>query len=186
MRAVARTSGVSVPTVELVFRTKPQLLRAAIAFAIRGDAEPLPMLQRDWAREASATGSAAEFLAIVARVLTDSAARSAGLVLAAFEAAHIDESMRALADQLRAQRAETAEWIVGGLLMRSRLRAQVTRAQAIDTIWLLMDPHGFCALTRDRGWSPEQFERWFTDSVFSLLLAPTSPAAVDEPHPPPR
>jgi hypothetical protein len=36
-----------------------------------------------------------------------------------------------------------------------------------------MDPHGFCALMRDRGWTPEQFERWFTDSVSRLLLAAT-------------
>jgi AcrR family transcriptional regulator len=170
-RAVASAARVSVPTVELVFGTKPQLLRAAISFAIRGDAKPIPMLERDWAASAEAASSLADFLAIVGRVLTDAAQRSAGLVVAAFEAAHVDESMRALADQLRAQRAETAAWIVDGLMKRSSLRAEVGRDQAIDTVWLLMDPHGFCALTQDRGWAPEQFERWFTDSVCRLLLA---------------
>jgi AcrR family transcriptional regulator len=171
MRAVASAAGVSVPTVELVFGTKPQLLRAAISFAIRGDADPVPMLERDWALRAEAAGSVAEFLAIVGRVLTEAAQRSAGLVVAAFEAARVDESMRALADQLRAQRAETAAWIVDGLIKRSSLRAEIGRDRAIDTVWLLMDPHGFCALTRDRGWTPEQFGRWFTDSVCRLLLA---------------
>ena len=171
MRAVASAAGVSVPTVELVFRTKPQLLRAAISFAIRGDAEPVPMLKRDWAATAQAAGSVADFLAIVGRVLTEAEHRSAGLVVAAFEAAHFDESMRAVAGQLRAQRAETAGWIVDGLMKRTSLRAEIDRDRAIDTVWLLMDPHGFCALTRDRGWTPEQFGRWFTDSVCRLLLA---------------
>ena len=171
MRAVARAAGVSVPTVELVFGTKPELLRAAIRFAIRGDAGPIPMLERTWAVTAQAEGSAAGFLAVVARTLTEAAQRSAGLVVAAFEAARLDESMRALADQLRAQRAETAAWIVDGLMTRSSLRADIGRDQAIDTVWLLMDPHGFCALTRDRGWSADRFGRWFSDSVCRLLLA---------------
>lgn len=170
MRAVAGAAGVSVPTVELAFGTKPQLLRGAISFAIRGDAAPLPMLQREWAQGAETAGSVAEFLAIVGQVLVDAAQRAAGLVVVAFEAANLDESMRALADQLRAQRAETAAWIVDGVMKRSPMRAEVSREQAIDMVWLLMDPHVFCALTRDRGWSSEQFERWFTDSVPRLLL----------------
>jgi AcrR family transcriptional regulator len=179
MRAIAGTAGVSVATVELVFGTKPALLRAAINFAIRGDAEPVPMLKRDWAASAQAAGSLADFFAIVGPVLADAAQRSAGLVVAAFEAAHVDESMRALADQLRAQRAETASWIVEGLTKHRSLRAEIGRDRAIDTVWLLMDPHGFCALTRDRGWTPEQFGQWFTDSVCRLLLAPAdAPAAV--------
>jgi len=187
MRAVANAAGVSVPTVELVFGTKPTLLRAAISFAIRGDAEPLPVLERDWAATAQAAGSVTEFLAIVEPVLTEAERRSAGLVVAAFEATHMDESMHPVADQLRAQRAETAAWIVDGLITRASLRADVGRDQAIDTVWLLMDPHGFCALTRDRGWTPEQFGRWFTESVCRLLLDPADAAttiAQDRPSPP--
>ena len=170
MRAVASAAGVSVPTVELAFGTKPQLLRAAISFAIRGDADPIPMLDREWAARAQAAGSVADFLAIVGAVLAETAPRAAGLVVAAFEAAYVDQSMSALANQLRAQRAETAAWIVDGLMKRSTLRAGIGRDQAIDTVWLLMDPHGFCALTQHRGWTPEQFGRWFTDSVGRLLL----------------
>ena len=112
MRAVAEAAGVSVPTVELVFGTKSELLRAAISFAIRGDAEPVPMLKRPWAQRAQEASSVADFLAIVGRVLVEGQQRSARLILAAFEAANHDESMSALADQLRGQRAETAAWLV--------------------------------------------------------------------------
>ena len=171
MRAVAQAAGVSVPTVELVFGTKSKLLRAAVSFAIRGDAEPIPMLKRRWAQRAQEAVSVADFLAIVCRVLVEAQQRSAGLILAAFEAANHDEPMSALADQLRGQRAETAAWLVDGLIGRASLRGEVTREQAIDTIWLLIDPHGFVALTRDRGWTAEQFGAWFIDSVQALLLA---------------
>jgi TetR/AcrR family transcriptional regulator, regulator of autoinduction and epiphytic fitness len=163
--------------VDLVFGTKAQLLRAAISFSIRGDADPVPMLQREWAASAAASRSASDFLGIVARVLVDAAQRSAGLVVAAFESAHHDESMRALCDQLRAQRTETAAWIVDGAIARAPLRPEIDRDHAIDTLWILMDPRVFCALTHERGWSPERFELWFTDSVARLLLAPDGTAA---------
>jgi AcrR family transcriptional regulator len=171
IRAVAEAAGVSVPTVELIFGTKSRLLRAAISFAIRGDGEPVAMLKRPWAQRAQGASSVAGFLAIVGRVLVEGQQRSAGLLLAAFEAANHDESMSALADGLRGQRAETAAWLVDELIRRTSLRGEITREQAIDTIWLLMDPHGFIALTRDRGWTPERFEAWFIDSVQKLLLA---------------
>jgi AcrR family transcriptional regulator len=171
MRAVAQAAGVSVPTVELVFGTKSQLLRAAISFAIRGDGEPVAMLRRPWAQRAQEASSVADFLAIVGRVLVEAQQRSAGLILAAFEAANYDESLSALADRLRGQRAETAAWLVDELIRRASLRGEITREQAIDTVWLLMDPHGFVALTRDRGWTAKRFETWFTDSVNQLLLA---------------
>jgi hypothetical protein len=91
--------------------------------------------------------------------------------------------MRPLADQLRAQRAETAEWIVDGLIARGSLRPETRREEAIDMVWLLMDPHGFCSLTDDRGWTPQRYERWFTDSVCRLLLDQTEPAAGTTPAP---
>ncbi len=161
----------SVATVELVFGAKSQLLRAAISFAIRGDAEPVPMLKRPWAQSAREASSVAGFLAMVGRVLVEGQQRSAGLILAAFEAANHDESMLTLADQLRAQRVETAAWLVDELIRRASLRGEITREHAIDTVWLLMDPHGFVALTRDRGWTTGRFEAWFIDSVHKLLLA---------------
>jgi AcrR family transcriptional regulator len=170
MRAIAETAGVSVPTVELAFGTKARLLKAAIDVAIAGDDEPVPVLERQWAARAVATTSVADFLAIVGGVLREAATRSAGLVVAAFEGASTDADMRALADQLSRQRATTVAWIVDGIIQRSPLRPDISRQAAIDTVWVLMEPVVFQRLTRLRGWSPEQFERWFTDSIPRLLL----------------
>src|SRR5207344_3024220 len=52
MRAVATDAGVAVPTVELAFKTKARLLKAVIDTAIAGDDEPVPMLAREWAKQA--------------------------------------------------------------------------------------------------------------------------------------
>src|SRR3954468_20280223 len=90
IRAIAAQAGVSVPTVELLFGTKARLLKAAIDAAIAGDDEAVPGLARRWTSVAIAATSADEFLSVVARVIGAAQARSAGLVLAAFEGSSKD------------------------------------------------------------------------------------------------
>ncbi|HZD66978.1 MAG TPA: TetR family transcriptional regulator [Acidimicrobiales bacterium] len=173
MGAIAAAAGVSVPTVELAFGTKADLLKVAIDVAIAGDDEPVPVLERPWAAHARAARTTNAFLAAVAEVLAEAAQRSDALVLVAFEAARSDERLTGLAAQLKAQRSVTAAWIVDGLAARARLRPDVDRAHAIDVIWLLMDPAVFDRLTTDRGWSPERFAAWFADSASRLLAGYT-------------
>jgi AcrR family transcriptional regulator len=170
MRAVAADAGVALPTVELAFGTKARLLKTVIDTAIAGDDEPVPMLEREWAARAQAAAGPAEFVAVFAQVLVDSAQRAAGLTLVALEAARIDEDIAAIATQLMTQRQVMATWLVDGLVRRSSLRNGVDRAAAIDTVWTLMDPALFCRLTGDRDWSTLRFRDWFTDSTLRLLL----------------
>jgi AcrR family transcriptional regulator len=170
IRAVAAAAGVSIPSVELAFGTKAQLLKTAIDVAIAGDDAPVPVLDRDWATRARATEGAVEFLAAVGRVVRPAMSRSAGLVLAVFEAAPTDADMQDLADRLAAQRATTVAWIVDGLRQHAALRAGLNRRHAIDQLWLLMDPAVYQRLTRYRGWRPAQYERWLVDSIARLLL----------------
>ncbi|MPZ84930.1 MAG: TetR family transcriptional regulator [Actinophytocola sp.] len=172
VRAVAARAGVSVPTVELAFGTKPRLLKSAIDVAIAGDDEPVAVLQRDWARKAAASDTVAELLAIFGKVFVAAASRAAELVVAAYEAAPTDPEIKALAERQEAQRTITVGWLVDGLVARAPLRPGMSRAAAVDTVWLLMDPVVFSRLTRHRGWSPDDVERWFTDSIPRLLLAP--------------
>lgn len=170
MRAIADAAGVAVPTVELAFASKPRLLKAAIDVAIAGDDQPLPMLERDWAARALAATTAADLLPVVGAVVRESMIRSAPLVVAAFELAATGPAMRSVADELTRQRAITAGWLVDALGARAPLRKGLGRDLAIDTVWLLMDPVVFQRLTRERGWTPAQYERWFTESVARLVL----------------
>jgi AcrR family transcriptional regulator len=169
--AIADAAGVAVATVELAFASKPRLLKAAIDVAIAGDDQPVPMLEREWAAHALASTTVAELLAVVGGVVRESMIRSAGLVSAAFDVAATDPGMRAVADELGRQRGITVAWIVDTVATRSPLRPGLPREIAIDTVWLLMDPVVFQRLTQERGWTPEQYEQWFTDSVARLLLA---------------
>ncbi|HEX9042078.1 MAG TPA: TetR/AcrR family transcriptional regulator [Trebonia sp.] len=182
--AIAAAAGVSVPTIEQVFRTKANLLKAAIDMAIAGDDEPVPVLQRPAAVTAAAAPTAETFLAAVSALIADVAERAAGLVLVAFEAAAGDPRLQPLAGQLRDNRAAMAGWIVDGLAARAPLRPGLDRSHAVDVVWLLMDPAVFTRLTIDRGWSRQQFQQWFADSTARLLTDhPDRPRAAPAPEP---
>ena len=170
MRAIAAEADVAVPTVELLFGKKSRLLKAAIDVAIAGDDEPVAVLDRDWTAEASDAKDADAFLAVVASVIAPAQRRSAGLVLAVFEGAAADAELAELSTQLIEQRAETAKWLVGQLVRIAPLRRGCTLAEAVDTMWLLMDPAVFDRLTRQRRWTVQRYERWFAESIDRLLV----------------
>ena len=169
VKAVAAAAGVSVPTVEAAFGTKARLLKAAIDVATAGDDAPVAMLDRSWAAVAGATPDPERFVAGFAAVLTAAAERAAGLVLAALDGAAQDPDIGTVAAQLTRQREVMAAWLVDGLRQRAALRDGLDRAEAVDTVWLLMDPAVFTRLTRARGWPPARFQAWFTGAVLRLL-----------------
>jgi AcrR family transcriptional regulator len=170
MRSIAAAAGVSVASIELGFGSKARLLKAAIDVAIAGDHDPVAILDRDWAAAARATATVRDFLTAVGRTLRPAMARSAGLVVAAYDAAGTDPALRELAEQLSAQRANTVAWIIDCIRDRASLRKGVTRSHAIDQVWLLIDPAVYQRLTRYRGWSPARYEKWLTDTITRLLL----------------
>jgi len=161
MRGIATAARVSLPTVELAFGTKARVLKAAIDVAIAGDDEAIAVLDRDWAGRALLAPTTDEFLSIVASILGPAQERSAGLVLALFEASPTDPELAELATQMIDQRATTATWLV---------REGCTRAEAVDTVWLLMDPTVFDRLIRQRLWTRERYQQWFATAVERLLI----------------
>jgi AcrR family transcriptional regulator len=178
MRAIATEAGVSVPTVELLFGTKAQLLHVVIDVAIAGDDEPVPVLSRTWAAEAQSAHGLAEFVSTVAQALSEAQARSAGVMLAAYEAAASDPDIQLLIMDRESQRERTATWIVDGVLERAGLRPGLDRAGAIDTVWMLMDPVIFNRLSRHRGWSLDRYASWFADVLARLLVDTGGPVAL--------
>ena len=112
IRAIAAAAHVSVPTVELLFGTKAQLLHVVIDVAVAGDDEPIPVLGRAWAAEAQSARGLSDFLSAVAQVLCEAQARSAGVMLAAYEAAASDPDIQLLIMDRESQRERPATWSV--------------------------------------------------------------------------
>jgi AcrR family transcriptional regulator len=170
MRLVAEAAGVSVPTVEQLFGTKSSMLKACIDVAIAGDGEPVAMLERDWTLRAEAALDVGGFVAVAASVLAPAQDRSAALVLAVFEGSRTDPELAELAHRLTQQRAVMATWLIEQLQRRQPLRTGLTKQEAIDTVWVLLDPAVYERLTHHRGHSVAYYERWIADSITRLLF----------------
>src|SRR6476619_1523809 len=67
MRAVADRAGVSVKTVEVLYRTKAELLKATVDYAIARDVEPIPILAREPVAAMDAAPDAAAMLGVHGR-----------------------------------------------------------------------------------------------------------------------
>lgn len=158
------------PTVEALFGTKANLLKAAIDVAIVGDDEPVAVLDRPWAWAAGNADSLEEFLSQTAEVLAAAQQRAAGLVLAVFEGSSRDADLAALKDQITAQREATAAWIVRGMTRLAQLRPGCGAEEAVDVAWLLMDPAVFTRLTRERHWTVARYQGWAADALARLLV----------------
>ena len=144
------------PTVESLFGTKARVLKAAIDVAIAGDDEPVPVLDRSWAAAALAAEGIDELLSIVAGVIGPAqAVRRPGA--RGLRGSSTDAALAALAARMTAQRAGTAEWLVDALTRKAPLRAGCTRQEAVDTVWVLMDPAVFDRLIRQRHWTRERY-----------------------------
>ena len=143
----------------------------------------MPVLDRSWVDAALGTRHVGELLQVVAGVLGPAQQRSAGLVLAVFEGAATDASLASLAEQMIEQRAGTASWIVDAVVGVAPLRPDLTRADAVDTTWLLMDPAVFQRLVRDRGWSLRRYQDWFASSLGRLLTDEQAPPTTGEARP---
>jgi AcrR family transcriptional regulator len=173
MRAIASEAGVSLATLELLFGTKARVLKAAIDVAIVGDDDAVPVLERSWTEVALTVEDVDEFLSLLAGVIGPAQLRAAGLVLAVFEGSSTDPDLAELAAQMIEQRRTTAEWIIDALIGKAPLRKEHSRSDAVDTLWILMDPAVFDRLVRHCRWSLERYQTWFAESARRLLIADT-------------
>ncbi len=127
-------------------------------------------------------GSLGEFLSRVAGALAAAQQRSAGLVVAVFEGSFRDAGLEGLREQMVAQREVTAAWIVQGMTRLAPLRPGLSFEEAVDVVWLLLDPAVFIRLIRHRRWDADRYRRWIADALARLIVSGT-PAGQDEQHP---
>lgn len=45
-----------------------------------------------------------------------------------------------------------------------------------DVLWLAMDVRNYDWLVRQRGWTHQQFQTWYVDTVAATILQPADPS----------
>jgi len=170
MRGIADQAGVSVKTVEALYRTKAELLKQAIDFAIAGDLRPIPVLGRESVAAMLAAPDAPAMLDLHARHTRSISQRAAPILWVVEQAAPADQEPARLWAQNNDQRRAGAAWAADTLLSKPGVPPHISRRYAEEVFWIAIDPATYRSLTLGRGLSPSGFETWISGFYRNMLL----------------
>ncbi len=170
VNAIAEAAGVAAPTVYATLRSKANILRSVIDLTVRGDDEARPLASRPAWQEIEREPDAREQLVKFARLHRGICDREVA-IFAELEAAAggEPEATQMLRDH-DARRYTTQSRLAKILRQRKHLKPSMTAAHAADVIWTLASERTYLALVRDRGWTPQRYERWVAVQLIAALL----------------
>lgn len=175
MAAIANAAGVSHETVYASLGPKPAVFRHLVETALSGADEPVPPLERDYAREILGERDAIRIIDVYAHAMRLAQERVAGLVDVLNHAATTDDELEGFLTELIDRRAHYARAVARHLADVGGLRDDLSVETAADVLFALNSSEFFLLLARDRQWPPDEFERWLAGAWKQLLLAAPSP-----------
>jgi AcrR family transcriptional regulator len=170
--AVATEADVAVETVYARFKNKRNLLVAYLDMAIVGDADAVPLLDRDEVQQVRQTSDQREQLRLLAHLGRTVLERTATAHAVLRSAAAVDPEAAAIAVEDDRRRRTTIRAYVGFVADAGPLRDGLSADEAADTFSVLASPEGYARLTGARGWTPARYERWLATNLALLLLPP--------------
>jgi AcrR family transcriptional regulator len=171
--AIAAEAGVSRKTVFSSVGNKVALLKLAYDYAMAGDDEPIPMIEREGLQSVIAESDPYEQLKRYAALVTDMGARTSALWLALRGAAEVDDEARELYRRWDQERLDAMRSGPVPVLAEKRvLRPDVTPEEAAAIFWVLIDPALYHRLVVQAGWSSERFREWLYEAFLTQLLIP--------------
>jgi AcrR family transcriptional regulator len=170
MKTIAAEAGVALKTVYVAFETKSGVLRALWNLLLRGDDDNVPMGEREWYRSLLEEPDPERQVRLVAghsRAVKERIGRLLGVIRSA---APVDADIAELWDRIQAEFYANQRVIVESLERKQALRAGLGVTHATDILWTLNNPDVWLLLVGERNWTPQQFERWFGDTICQQLL----------------
>ena len=170
LTTVAAEAGVAVQTLYAVFGSKRNLLSELVDVTIAGDDQPVALPDRAFVTEIRSLPGARARLARFAQHLTETHERQAQVMLALAAAATADPDAAAVWRKNLEDRQRGMTMFAADLATTGELRTDLTPERVTDVLWLAQDVRNYTHLVRERGWTPEQFQTWYVDSVSGALL----------------
>lgn len=170
MRGIAEQAGVSLKTVEALHRTKAELLKEVVDYAIAGDLRPVPILGRDSVAAMQAAPDAPTMLDLHARHTHAISERAASIFWVAEQAAPAHEDVATLWGHMCDNRRAGVHWAAAALLAKPGMPAHVGQRYAEEVFWIATDPATYRSLTLGRGLDPTGFEAWIRNFYDKMLL----------------
>jgi len=170
VRGIADQAGVSVKTVEALYRTKADLLKQAIDYAIAGDLRPIPLLGREAVTAMNAAPDAPALLDLHAHHARSISGRAAAILWVIEQAAPTHKETAKLWVQNNDNRRAGARWAAATLLTKPGVPSHISHRYAEEVFWIAIDPGTYRSLTLGRGLSPAGFETWIRNFYGKMLL----------------
>ena len=167
---IARTAGVSVPTVYKAFPNKASLLKATFDVAVAGDDDATPMAERDVIAAIRAEPDAAKKITMYAAHLADAAPRTVPLQLVARAAAGVDDAAAEVWAQMRQEMLTAMTYFTADLQATGQLRPGASIDEVRDVLWAYHCPEIYELLVLERGWSTQQYGRFVGEAMISAVL----------------
>ena len=172
MEAIAARANVSLKTVYNAYVSKSRLLRAVWDLSLKGDLEDAPVAERSWYTALMSEPDPQRQLAMTAENSRIVKTRIGPMLKVIRDAAAVDEDLHDLWELIQRDFWENQRAIVESLAIKKALRPGLDIERATDLLWTLNHPDVWLLLVGRRGWSPAEWEGWFTDSSRAQLLAP--------------
>ena len=169
MTAVADRAGVALDTVYASAGRKPELARLLIETAISGTDRAVPAEQRDYVQAIQAAPDARAKIALYAAAITAIAPRMALVLGIIRQAVPGEPELAALWTEIAERRAANMRRFVADLAAVAPLRLDPD--QAADIVWATNATELYDLLVGQRGWTPQRYQHFLTDTWSRLLLA---------------
>lgn len=176
MAGIASEAGVSTVSLYKSFGTKSELIVQMLGMVLVGDDEPVPLAQRPEIAELAAETDGARLLQRYAGLCRRVYQRLGALPAILLVGARSGETdLQAIAASVSAKRLTDANDIANQLLTTGDVRPGLDRDRVRDLIWALNSPEMHQLLTRDREWSPDDYQQWLAQALTDALLAHPTP-----------
>jgi AcrR family transcriptional regulator len=170
MAEIAKEAGVALKTVYLAFQTKSGLLRALWNLLLRGDETDRPVAEQDWYRAVLDEQDPQRQLRLNAHNSATGKQRISATLEVIRTAAAADPDVASLWQRIQNDYHANQRAIVEQLQDRGHLPRHLDVQEATDILWTINHPNTWQLLVVDRGWTPEQYERWTGDLACAQLL----------------
>jgi AcrR family transcriptional regulator len=170
--AISALSDVPPATVYRLFSSKRGILKALLDVSIAGNDEAIPMADRPPVRSLLADPDPRNMVAGFVGVAAQVNSRTAAIYRILVSAAASDPDTATLLDELTRQRQQGQGRVARALARARSLQPTLRERDAGDIIHALVSPEVYGLLVVDRGWPPERYETWLTETLVDQLLVP--------------
>ncbi|MCN9244799.1 TetR/AcrR family transcriptional regulator [Streptomyces sp. RY43-2] len=168
--AIAAEAGVGEQTVYYAFKTKRAVLTVALDQAVAGDDQPVPTLERSWAKAVIAEPDPHRQLELQAAGAGDILSRAAPLLDVVRSAAPSDPDLNRLWRTNLEQRLTVQRAFAEALVRKTALREGLTLDAAADIALATLSPETYTLLVSERHWTHEAWQGWAEHALSSQLL----------------